>query len=77
MRSGMTRCARAVERLAAFDDDLVGSGTGDRGAHREQEVGEIDDLRLAGAVREAGRPVGEHRGHHEVLGAGHGLLRET
>ncbi len=45
-------------------------------AHRVQRVAEALDVRLAGRVEEARLPVGEHRGHHRVLGRGHARLVE-
>ena len=59
---------RAVQRLAPLDRDLVGAGPGNRGPHGIQHGGQVDDLGLLGAVAEHGGPVGQRRGHHQVLG---------
>src|ERR1700739_1557625 len=42
------------------------------GAHRDEEVREIDDLGLASGVLDDGLPVGERGGHHQILRAGDG-----
>ena len=63
--------AGAAQVLDALDDDLVGAGAVDLGAHGDQEIGQIHHLRLARGVLDDGLPVGERRGHHQVLGAGH------
>jgi hypothetical protein len=44
----------------------------DRRPHRDQQVGEVLHLGLAGRVAQDGLAVGQARGHHHVLGAGHG-----
>ena len=66
------RVRRAVQPLDALDHDAVGAGARDPRAHRDRGNGEVDDLGLARGVLEHGRAVGEHRRHHEVLGARHG-----
>jgi hypothetical protein len=64
--------ARAAQALDTLDHDLVGPGAADLRAHRDQEVGEIDDLRLARRVLDDRLAFGERRGHQQVLGAGDG-----
>ncbi len=64
--------AGAAQRAHAVDDDAVGAGAGDLRAHAVEEVGEIDHLGLARGVLEHRRALGQRRGHHQVLGAGHG-----
>ena len=45
----------------------------DSRAHRNQEVGEVDDLGLAGGVVDDGRSPSAHGRHHEILGRAHAL----
>ena len=71
MRSGMMRC-RAIEAPDAADADDVGTGAGNLRAHRHQAVGQVDDLRLTRGVLDDRFAVGQHGGHHQVLGAGDG-----
>ena len=68
----------------ALDLDDGRAGAGDLGAHLVEEVGEVDDLGLARGVVDGGGALGEHRGHHEVLGGAdagerqrHGVAHEA
>ena len=49
-----------------FDDGRA--GTADLGTHLVQQVGEVNDLRLASRIVDGGDALGEDRRHHEVLG---------
>ena len=59
------------EHLPALDDDDVGTGALDAGPHLVEHPGELLDLRLARGVDQRGPALGEDRGAHQVLGAGH------
>ena len=59
---------RRVERVDAVDLDGRRAGPAHVGAHGDEELGDVGDLRLAGGVLDAGVPGGEHRGHEDVLG---------
>jgi hypothetical protein len=54
------------------DVDDVGARTVDLGPHLVEDAAELLDLGLARAVDEGRAALGERRGHHQVLGAGHG-----
>ena len=69
---GQHLVARPVQALDALDDDLVGAGALDLRAHRDQEIGQVDDLGLARGVLEHRLAVGQRRRHHQVLRAGDG-----
>ena len=58
--------------LDALDFQDVGSRAMNLGAHHVEEVGQIDDLRLARGILDHRGALGQRGGHHEVLGAGHG-----
>jgi hypothetical protein len=58
------------EPLHALDHDRVGARTFDPRPHRNEEVREIDDFRLACRILDHRFALGERRGHHQVLGAG-------
>ena len=60
-----------MQRRDAFDDDAIAAGAGDSRAHRNEAVGEVADLRLAGRVFQNRRPVRQGRRHHQILGPGH------
>ena len=62
----------AAQPLHALDDDLVGARALDLGAHGAQKIREIDHFRLARRVLQHRLAFGQRRGHHQVLGAGHG-----
>ncbi len=68
------RCAG--ERLDALDHDALLAGALDAGPHRVQQLRQVRDLRLAGAVLQHRRPSCQRGGHHQVLGPGHGRYRE-
>ena len=59
-----------AQLLDALDDDLVGARALDLRAHGDEEVREVDDLRLARGVLDDGFAVGERRRHHEIFRAG-------
>ena len=63
---------RTMQARHTVDDDLVGTRTANLGAHRNQELGEIDHLGFACGVLEDGLTIGERRCHHQILGTGHG-----
>ena len=70
IRSGTVRCEVGGQRAGghALDLDRRGAGAGDLGAHLDQHVGQVDDLRLAGRVVDHRGAVGQHGGHQDVLG---------
>ncbi len=51
---------------------VVGAGAFDVRAHLVEDAGQLLDLRLAGRVHQGGPALGQHRGAHQVLGAGDG-----
>ena len=55
-----------MERAHAADLDNVGAGAGDLGAHRVEEVCQIDDMGLLRRVFDVGRAVCEHGADHDV-----------
>ncbi len=61
-----------LQPLHALDDDPVGAGALDLGAHGAQEIRQIDDFGLARRILEHRLALGEGRRHHEILGAGDG-----
>ena len=63
---------RAVQFLHAFDDDAPRAGAFDLRAHRVEEIREIHDFRFGGGAVDDGDAVGEHGGHHDIVGAEHG-----
>ena len=65
-----------MQLVDAAHADGGGAGAFDVGAHLDQQVGQIDDLGLAGAVLHHGFALGEHGGHQQVFGAGDGDLVE-
>ena len=62
----------AVQSVDAVNDDAVCPCAADAGAHGDQAVRQIDDFRLACGVLDHRFAHSEHRGHHQVLGAGDG-----
>ena len=50
----------AVQFVDAVDDDRVGALAGDLRAHRDEEVGEIDDFGFHRDVVQRGHALGEH-----------------
>ena len=69
-RSGRGRRACSVGRRASTPSISIVDvpGAADLGAHRHEQLGDVDDLRLAGGVLERVCPRGQHRGHQDVLG---------
>src|SRR5690606_34457367 len=63
---------RAMQALYAVDDDAVGAVALDACAHLDEQLGEVDDLRLTCGILENGATIGQGRRHHEVLRARHG-----
>ena len=59
-----------VERVDPLDLDARGARPGDPGPHGVEEVGQVPHLGLAGGVLDDGGPLGQHRGHQHVVGAG-------
>ena len=57
------------QSAAALDDDQLGADTGDVRAHADQATRQVVDVGLARGVADHGDALGEHRGHHQVLGA--------
>ena len=62
----------AVQFLHAFDDDAPRAGAFDFRAHLVEEIREIDDFGFRGGALDDGDALGEHRGHHDVVGAENG-----
>ena len=60
--------AAAVQALDAADLDDIRARALDVRAHGVQEVRQVDDMRLLGAVFHDGLALGEHRGEHDVHG---------
>ncbi len=77
IRSGMTECSTPVSRDTPSIVMMSVPAPWIRAPMRDQRPGEILDLRLAGGVLQHRRPLGEHRGHQHVLGAGDGDLVEA
>ena len=59
-----------VEAGYAADSNGGSAGAFDLRAHFGQKIREISNFGLSGGVLEPGLAVRQHRGHHEVLGAG-------
>jgi hypothetical protein len=57
-----------LEPLHALDDDAARAGAHHARAHRVQHVGDGDDLGLPGRVLDDRDALGQHGGHHHVLG---------
>ena len=70
MRSGMTECCIGRSRRRPSIVMVGGAVALDARPHAAQRLGEVADLRLAGAVLEHRAPLGEGGGHHRVLGPG-------
>jgi len=64
----------AAQALHAIDLEDVAADAGDAGAEGVEEVAQVLDVRFAGGVLDGGVTLGEHGGHDQVLGAGHGRL---
>ena len=68
--------AGAAELPDALDPDRLLADPVDLGPHLDQELAEVGDLGLEGAVAEDGLALGQGGGHDQVLGPGHRLLLE-
>ena len=68
--------AGAAELLDALDAHRLLADPVDPRPHLHQELAEVGDLRLEGAVAEDGLALGQGGGHDQVLGSGHRLLLE-
>ncbi|QTK79652.1 SDR family oxidoreductase [Agrobacterium tumefaciens] len=68
--------ARAGKRGDTFDGDGGGAGAFDLRAHRDEAVGEIDDLGLAGGVVDDGGAAGKACRHQHHMRCANGNLRE-
>ena len=77
MRSGMMRCFAPCSLLDALHADGGGARAFDLRAHLDQQVGEIDDFRLARAVFHDGLAIGQRRRHQQIFCAGDGDLVEN
>ena len=62
----------AAEPADAFDHQRRGAGAGDLGAHLDEAIGEVGDLRLARGIVDDGRALGENRRHQGRMGAADG-----
>ena len=62
----------AVQPLDALDGDGIAAVATNIGAHGDQALGEIDDLRLAGGVFQNRGALRQRRRHQQILGASHG-----
>jgi hypothetical protein len=71
------RRRRPAEGRDPFDDDRLRPRARDARPHRDEERREVGDLRLAGGVLDRRRPARERGGEEDVLGPGHGDLREA
>src|ERR1700674_3670074 len=69
--------AGAVQFRDTFNSDGRSARAFDVRAHFVQQVGEVGDLGLAGAVQHHGFTVGESRRHQQVFGASYGDLVEN
>ena len=58
------------QAAAALDDDQLGADPGDVRAHADEAAREVVHVRLARRVADHRDALGEHRRHHQVLGAG-------
>ena len=72
MRSGMMRCFAPCSLLDALHADGGGARAFDLRAHLVEQVGEVGNFGLAGAVLHDGFALGQGRGHEQVFGAGDG-----
>ncbi len=77
MRSGMMRCLAPCSLSTPLHADGGRAGALDVCAHLVEQGGEVDDLRLAGAILQDGLALGERGGHEQVFGAGDGDLVEN
>ena len=62
---------RRMQLFDAIDGDGIGAGTADLGAHGVQEVGQVNDFRLACRVLQDAAAIGQRCSHHDVFGTGH------
>ncbi len=63
--------------MHAFDRNRRGAGAGNLGAHGNQAVGEIDDLRLTGGIADDRGATGKRCRHHHHVGRTDRNLRES
>ena len=63
--------AGRVQLAHAGDGDVGRTGAGHLGAHLVEEIGEVDDLGLAGGVAYARLALGGNGGHHQVFRRAH------
>jgi len=68
----MTAYSQPVKLAHALDLDDAGSSALNARAHGVEEVRQVDDLRLAGAVLKDGAALGHAGGHEQVLRAADG-----
>jgi hypothetical protein len=61
-----------VQRLTPWTTDAARCPAFDARAHRDQQLGQVDDLGLLRGVFQHRLAVGQRRGHQQVLGAGDG-----
>ena len=62
----------AAEAVHALDLNGVRTGAADVGAHGVEEVGQVHDVGLLGAVFDDGVALSHGGGHHDVHGGAHG-----
>ena len=62
----------AGQPLHSPDLDRIRTGAPDVGAHGVQEVGQINNVRLLGAIFDHRVPLGQNSGHHDVHGSTYG-----
>ena len=67
IRNDVMLCA--VQFFHAFDDHAPRARAFDLRAHLVQEIRQIDDFRFGGRAFDHGDAFGQHRGHHDVVGA--------
>ena len=60
---------RSVQRGHSFNDDATRSGAFNLSTHLVQEVREIDYFGFLRSSFNNGHTIGEHRGHHHIIGA--------
>ena len=68
MRSGMTRCSRAVQAFDAVDRQFVAADAFDARAHRIQAGRQVADLGFARGVHQHAAAIGQRSRHQQVLG---------
>ena len=68
MRSGSTRVRGAVQPVDALDAQRRGADAVDLGAHLDEAIGDVADLRLARGVLDHGLALGKRRRHQHGMG---------